>query len=122
MQYHALASLAFEVGDMVGDTSTAFLTKTKRYLNNRYDDVQLRSGATAWTGASSATLGDSDIPTLGMGKIIREGATADAYYTKRQFQKATTFEQKYEFALANYIISGDYNLFGTSMVRHGDYS
>lgn len=121
MLNQALASLAFEVGDLVGDTSTAFLTRAKRYLNNRYDDVLLRSGATMWTGASTAELGDTDIPTLGLGKVIREGATADAYYAKRQFQKAQTFEQKYEFALANYIISGDYNLFNISMVRHGDY-
>jgi hypothetical protein len=121
MQYQALASLAFEVGETVGDTDTGFLTRINRYLNNRYDDALLRSGATTWTGASLASLGAGDIPTLGMGKVIREGATADAFYAKRQFAKAQVFEQKYEFALANFIQSGDYNNFNISMARYDNY-
>lgn len=122
MQYQALASLAYEVGDFVGDSSATFLTKCKRYLNNRYDDVMLRSGATVWSGASTAALGDSEMPTLGMGKVIREGATADAFYFKRQFQKGNVFEQKYEFALANYIISGDQNTLNLSFARYESYA
>lgn len=117
----ALASLAYEVGDIIGDTSAAFLTRVQRYLNNRYDDAMLRSGATTWTGASLAELSGSDIPVLGLGKVIREGATADGWYAKRQFAKAQTYEQKYEFALANYIISGDYNNFNISMSRYENY-
>ena len=121
MQIQALASIAFEVGDEVGDTSTAFLTRIERYLNQRYDDVLLRSGATTWTCASTGTLGSSDIPTLGLGHVIRQGGLADACYAKRQFAKANVFEQKYEFALANFIQSGDYNNFNISMARYEDY-
>ena len=121
MQYQALASLAFEVGENVGDASAAFLVRVERYLNNRYDDALLRSGATMWSGASSASLASAGIPNLGLGKVIREGATADAWYAKRQFAKAEVFERKYEFGLMNFIISGDYQQFNISMARHGDY-
>lgn len=121
MQNIALASLAYEIGEDVGDTTTTFMTKVKRYLNDRYDDALMRSGATMWTGASLSALGDSAYPTLGLGKVIKQGAIADAWYSKRQYQKANVFEQKYEYALANFIISGDYNTFNISMCRHGDY-
>jgi len=117
----ALASLAFECADMVGDTSTAFMTKCQRFLNNRYEDALLRIGATMWTGASLAGLGGSDIPLLGLGRVIREGATADAWQTKRQFQKSGLFEAKYEKELAQYICSKDPQLFNISMARYEDY-
>ncbi len=121
MQYQALATLAYEVGEMVGDTSTTFLSRVERYLNNRYDDALVRTGATIWSLASSASLGSSEIPMLGIGRIIREGATADAYYAKRQFQKAGVFEQKYEFALSNFVIAGNYNTLNLSTARYDDY-
>jgi hypothetical protein len=121
MQVQALATIAYEVGDFVGDTSTEFMVKVKRYLNNRYEDALLRCGATMWTGASLGTLGDSDIPLLGLGKVIREGATSDALFQKRQYSKATVHDQKYEFALANYIISGDSNQFNISFCRYPTY-
>jgi hypothetical protein len=121
MQYQALASLAYEVGQNVGDTSTTFLARINGFLNDRYDDALLRSGATSWTGASLSALGDSDIPILGLGKVIKQGATADAWYAKKQYQKATVHDQKYEFALANFVISGDYNTFNISVCRYYDY-
>jgi hypothetical protein len=117
----ALASLAYEVGGKVGDTSSAFMTKIKRWLNDRYEDALLRSGATMWTGASMAALGDSDVPTLGLGKVIKEGAVANAWEAKRQYENAGVHEQKYELALANYIASGDFNLFNISMARYPAY-
>ena len=119
MRQIALASIAWEVGGLVGDTSSDFLTKIKTYLNNRYSDALMRSCATMWTMASLAALGDSEIPLLGLGEVIREGATADAYETKRQFNKASRYEQKYEFRLANFIISGDYNRLLASFSRYG---
>ena len=121
MQYIALASLAYEVADRVGDTSTTFLTRVKRYLNDRYDDALMRSGISMWTMASTAALGDSDIPILGLGKVIKEGGIADAWDAKRQFAKSAVHENKYEFALANYIISQDYTQFLISMSRYGYY-
>jgi len=119
MQNMALASIASEIGGRIGDTSTTFLAKIKLYLNDRYDNALMRSQATAWTIASTAALADGGIPTLGLGKVIREGATADAYDAKRQFKKAAKFEKKYEYELANYIISGDSNLLNASFSRYG---
>ena len=121
MQYQALASLAYEVSDFVGDTSTTFLTRVKRFLNDRYDDALMRSGISMWTMASTASLGNTDIPTLGLGKVIKEGAIADAWAVKRQYTKAAVHENKYEFALANYIQSQDYTQFNISMSRYGYY-
>lgn len=119
MQYIALASLAYEVGDKVGDTSDTFLTRVKRFLNDRYDDALMRSGVTMWIMASTGTLGSSDIPLLGLGKVIKEGGLADAWEAKRQFSKASVYESKYEFALANFVISKDYTQFNISMSRYG---
>lgn len=121
MRNQALASLAAEVGDKVGDTSAAFIARIKIWLNDRYEDALLRSGATMWTGASLAALADSDVPILGLGKVIKQGALAEAWEKKRQYKKAGVHEGKYEFALANYIISGDYNLFNISMSRYPTY-
>jgi hypothetical protein len=121
MHQIALASLAFEVGERVGDTSAAFLTKIKTFLNDRYDDALLRCGATMWSGASLSALGDSDIPLLGLGKVIKEGGIADAWATKRQYNKSTVHEQKYEFALSNYVISQDYTQFNISFSRYEAY-
>lgn len=118
MLQRALASIAFEVGDIVGDTSSAFITRVQRFLNNRYSDVLMRSCATMWTMASRASLGSTDIPTLGMGEIIQAGATADAWETKRQFSKAAKYEQKYDFMLGNFIISGDNNRILASFDRY----
>ena len=114
----ALASTAYEIGAKIGYTDSTFLTKVKTYLNDRYDDALMRSGATMWTMASMAALGDGDVPTLGLGKVIKAGATADAYEDKKQFSKSAKFEQKYEVALANFIISGDYNRFLASFGRY----
>lgn len=119
MQYQALASLASEVGDLVGDTSSAFMTKVKNFLNDRYDDALMRSGSTTWTMVSMASLADSGVPLLGLGKVVKEGAIADAWMAKRQYSKAAVHENKYEFALANFIISGDYTQFNVSMSRYG---
>ena len=106
MQNIALASLAYEVGDKVGDPSTAFTTRVKTWLNERYDDAYMRGAfATTWSLASSAPLGDADIPLLGLGLVIKTGAIADAWDAKRQFTKAAKYETKYEFALGNFIIS-----------------
>ena len=119
MHNTVLASLAYEVGERVGDTSTAFLTKIKTFLNDRYDDVLLRSCATMWTGASLSALGNSDVPLLGTGKIIKEGAISDAWAAKRQYQKSSVHEGKFNFYLANFIQSGDYQQFNISFSRYG---
>ena len=118
MRQIALASLAYEIADDIGDTGTAFQTQIKRYLNKRYSDALYRSGATMWTGASLADLADGGIPVLGLGEVIEEGAMADGLTKKRQYTKAAKFEQKYEFKLANYIIGGDSNRFLGSVGRY----
>lgn len=119
MQYSALASLSYEVGDKIGDTTATFLARVQRWMNDRYDDALMRSGITMWTMASTGTLGSSDMPTLGLGKVIRDGATADALMAKRQYAKAATYETKYETGLANFIISQDFTMFNISMSRYG---
>ncbi len=119
MQNKALASIAFEIGDKLGDTGSNFLTQVKNFLNERYDDALLKIGATTWSIASTATLGDSDVPLLGLGAIIKHGATSDGYEKKRQFAKAAKSEQKYARSLGDYIISGDPNQFLPSFSRYG---
>jgi hypothetical protein len=118
MLNRALASIAFEVGDLVGDTNTTFLTRVKRFLNNRYSEVLMRSCATQWTMASLASLGDSSIPTLGMGEVIQEGATADAWRAKRNYSKGVFHDNMFEKKLGDFIISGDYNRFNVSLSRY----
>jgi hypothetical protein len=120
MHNKVLATLAYEVSYRVGDTSASFIAKVKDFLNDRYDDVMLRSAATIWTNASTARLGDTDIPTLGLGEVIKEGAIADAWDAKRQFAKSTKFEAKFEFKLANFIISEPFTRFNISIGRY-DY-
>ena len=88
MQNTALASIAFEIGDKIGDTTTNFTTRIKTFLNDRYDEVLFKIGATLWCIASTATLGDADIPLLGTGMIIRHGATSDAYEKKTIFKSS----------------------------------
>ena len=119
MQYSALASLSYEVGDKIGDTSAAFLARVQRWMNDRYDDALMRTGITMWTMASTAALGSADMPTLGLGKVIRDGATADALLAKRQYAKSDTYETKYETGIANFIISQDFTMFNISMSRYG---
>ena len=113
-----LATLAYESAFVVGDTSTFFIARVKDFLNDRYDDCLVRIGATAWTTASTARLGDSDIPLLGLGEVIKMGAMADAYAQKRQGQKSAGYEQKYEYKLGTYIMSGDFNRFNCSVGRY----
>lgn len=113
-----IATLAYEVGFKVGDTSVSFLARIKDFLNDRNDDVLFRSCATLWAIASTARLGDTDIPTLGLGEVIKEGATADAYDAKRQFQKAAKYEQKYEYKLGSFVIAGNPNLIVASVDRY----
>ena len=72
-----------------------------------------------WTMASLSALSSSSVPTLGLGEVIKAGATADAYDDKRQFTKSAKYEKKYDFMLGNFIISGDYNQFLTSFSRYG---
>jgi hypothetical protein len=115
-----LATLAYEVAFKTGDTTTAFIARIKDFLNDRNDDAILRSGATAWTTASLARLGDTDIPTLGLGEVIKEGALADAWDAKRQYGKSQKHEMKFERKLGNYIMSGDFNRINASVGRY-DY-
>ncbi len=114
----ALASIAFEIGNKIGDTSSTYLAKVSVYLNERYSDSLMRSGATIWTMASMAELGASGVPVVGLGEVIKAGATADAYEDKRNFLKSAKFEDKYTFALENYIIAGDQNRFLPSFGRY----
>lgn len=119
MQSQVLATIAYEVGSLVGDTSASFLTRIKVFLNDRYDDAFMRCNVTQWTNASSAGMGDSDIPYLGLGKVIKQGAISDAFAAKKQFNKAAVYENKYEFALGNFVISGDWQQFNVSLSRYG---
>lgn len=123
MQAQVLATIAYECGSLVGDTSTSFLAKIKVFLNDRYDDALMRSGATTWAYGSGATysaaLGDTSLPILGLGKVIKQGGISDAWAAKRQFNKAAVYDNKYEFALKNFIISGDYQQFNVSLSRYG---
>ena len=116
-----IATLAYEVGYLVGDTTTSFLARIKDFLNDRNDDAVFRSGATIWAIASTARLGDSDIPTLGLGEVIKAGATADAYDNKRQFQKSAKYLQTYEYKLGSFIISGNPQLICASVSRYEAY-
>lgn len=116
-----LATLAYEIGWKVGDTSTAFLDRVKDFLNDRNDDAIMRTGATIWTIASLARLSDTDIPTLGLGEVIKDGATADAYDQKRQFQKAAKYEQKYEYRLGTYVTTQPWTLINASVGRYEAY-
>ena len=72
---------------------------------------------------SYASLGELNVSSTisDIGDIIELGAIADAWDSKRQFNKASKYEQKYEFALANRIISGEYNMFNTSFSRYDYY-
>ena len=115
----ALASISYEIGGLVGDTSSDFMTKVKIYLNDRYSDSLMRTQATMWTMASLGALADSGIPTLGLGEVIKAGATADAYDTKRAFTKSAKYEKKYDFMLSNFIIAGDSNRLLASFSRYG---
>lgn len=116
-----LATLAYEIGYTVGDTSTSFLARVKDYLNDRNDDAIFRSGATIWTLASLARLNDTDIPTLGLGEVIKSGAMADAYDAKRQFQKAAKYEQKFEYKLGSFIMTQPATLINASVGRYEAY-
>lgn len=113
-----LATIAYEVSYRVGDTTTAFLARIKDFLNDRYDDALMRTQATQWTMASMARLGDSDIPQLGLGEVIKEGATADAWDSKRQYGKSQKHESKFEWKLANFIIAGDWQQINASFSRY----
>jgi hypothetical protein len=116
-----LATLSYEVGFMVGDTSTTFLARIKDFLNDRNDDAIFRSGATIWSIASTARLGDTDIPTLGLGEVIKVGAISDAYDAKRQPQKAAKFLQAYEYKLGSFIINQPWTLINASVGRYEAY-
>jgi hypothetical protein len=118
MQSIALASIAYEVGYKVGDTSSIFLSRVKAYLNDRYDDCLMRTQATMWSISSTASLADAAIPQLGLGRVIADGATADAYDAKRQFQKAAKYEQKYQWELANFVISQPWTQINASFSRY----
>jgi len=113
-----LATLSYEVGFLVGDTSTTFLARIKDFLNDRYDDVLFRSGSTIWSLVSTGRLTDASIPTLGLGEVIKDGATANAYDAKRQFGKSAKYEQKYEYRLGNFIISQPWTLICASVDRY----
>lgn len=115
----ALASISYEVGEKVGDTSASFLTRINTDLNDRYSDALMRTGATMWSMASLGALGSSDVPLLGLGEVIKAGAIADAYDAKRAFSKSAKYEKKYDFMLGNFIISGDYNRLLVSFSRYG---
>ena len=116
-----LATLAYEAGFLVGDTSTSFLARIKDFLTDRNDDAIFRSGATIWSIASTARLGDTDIPTLGLGEVIKDGAIADAYDAKRQFNKASKYEMKYEYKLGSFIINQPWTLINASVSRYEAY-
>ena len=116
-----LATLAYEAGFLVGDTSTSFLARIKDFLNDRNDDAVFRSGATIWTLATTPRLGDADIPTLGLGEVIKDGAIADAYDAKRQFNKASKYEMKYEYKLGSFIINQPWTLINASVSRYEAY-
>lgn len=113
-----IATLAYEIAYKVGDTTSAFLARIKDYLNDRYDDCLFRSGSTIWAISSTARLTDADIPTLGLGEVIKDGATADAYDAKRQFNKASKYEQKYEYRLGSFIITQPWTLICASVDRY----
>lgn len=116
-----LATLAYEVGFKVGDTSPTFLARVKDFLNDRNDDAIFRSGATIWSIASTARLGDTDIPTLGLGEVIKEGALADAWDAKRQYNKAAKHDLKYEYKLGSFIITQPATLINASVSRYEAY-
>lgn len=114
----ALASLAYETGQRIGDTSSIFLTKIKTYLNDRYSDFQMRVGSTMWCLASTGALGDSDVPMLGAGEVIKLGALADGWEDKRHMNKGAKYNMDYERKLADFIISGQFTQFNISVYRY----
>lgn len=113
-------TIQYNVADMVGDTSATFLTRIDGFLSNRYRDATMRLGATMW---SYASLGELNVSSTinDIGDIIEIGAIADAWDAKRQFNKSSKYEKKYEYAIANRVISGDCNRFNTSFSRYDYY-
>jgi hypothetical protein len=113
-----VSDMQTNVGNLVGDTSATFLVKIRTFLNNRYRDAIMRFGATMWSYASLGEVSGAAYFPIDIADVLELGACADAWDVKRQFSKAAKYEQKYEWALANRIIAGDYNMFLTSFYRY----
>ena len=113
------STIVSNVTGMVGDTSATFRARVENWVNMRHRDVMMRCNATMWTHASYGDMGGASIPLLNSGDILEYGAIADAWDAKRQFAKGTKYEQKFEFALAKKVMSGDQNQFLASTSRYG---
>lgn len=113
-----IATIESNVGTMVGDTSANFLAKIRIFVNNRWRDTNTRMNGTMWSYASFGDISGATFFPIDYDDILEIGATADAFNIKRQFSKSSRYEQKYEYALANRIISGDSNRFNISFSRY----
>lgn len=117
-----ISTIENNVGILVGDTSTNFLTKVRIFVNNRWRDSVMRLNGTMWSYASFGDISGATYFPIDYDDILELGATSDAFKIKKQFAKAASFTQSYEYALSTRVIAGDHNRFNISFSRYGYHS